>query len=299
METTQFIWMDGILVPWKDAQVHLLTHSLHYGSAVFEGIRIYETSKGPAIFRLKEHVQRLFHSASSFNMKIFFSQEQIINAIVQTAKVNEIKSGYIRPLIYFGYGKMGLSLKGAPVNIAIACWPWGSYLGDTPARVKTSSFIRIHPESSIMSAKISGHYANSILAGEEARALGYDEALLLDFQGNIAEGPGENLFIVKNDTLFTPVSGNILSGITRDSIIKIAIDLGYKVREIPMNLQTAHEADEAFFTGTAAEIHSISSIDDRKMKESLGTITLQLKNKFHEIVQGKDSKYSDWLTYVN
>jgi branched-chain amino acid aminotransferase len=296
METTEFIWMDGQLVPWNDAKIHVLSHSLHYGSAVFEGIRVYETEKGPAIFRLKEHVERLFHSASAFNMKVPFSQDEISKAIVETVKVNKIKSGYIHPLIYFGYGKMGLSLVGAPVNVSISCWPWGAYLGDKPSRVKTSSFIRIHPKSSVMTAKITGHYENSILAGEEARALGYDEALLLDHLGNVAEGPGENLFIIKGEILFTPIAGNILPGITRDSIMKISQDLGYKVREIPMSLRNVYEADEAFFTGTAAEIHSLASLDDKKMKAAPGPLTKKIRDKFKEIVEGKDERYSSWLT---
>lgn len=296
MEITEFIWMDGQLVKWDEAKIHILNHSLHYGSAVFEGIRFYDTHNGAAIFRLKEHIQRLFHSASVFNMKIPFTEEEIENAVVQLVKENKIKSGYIRPIIYFGYGKMGLSLKDTPVNISIACWPWGKYLSDK-VRVGTSKFIRIHPKSSIMSAKISGHYANSILAGEDVRARGFDEALLLDHQGNVAEGPGENIFIVKNDILLTPVAGSILPGITRESIIQIAQDLGYKVREIPMKLENIYDADEAFFTGTAAEVTLIESLDNRKLKGS-GETTKRIRDTFMEIVQGKKLKYLNWLTFV-
>jgi len=298
METTEFIWMDGHLVPWNEAKIHVLSHSLHYGSAVFEGIRFYETEKGPAIFRLKEHVQRLFHSASVFNMKIPFSEQEIFDAIVDIVRVNNAKSGYIRPLIYFGYGKMGLGLEGAPVNISIACWPWGKYLGEKPVRVGTSKYMRIHPKTSVMSAKLSGHYSNSILAGEDAKANGFDEAILLDYQGNVAEGPGENIFIVKSDTIFTPALGAILPGITRDSIIKICQDLGYKVREIPMKLENIYEADEAFFTGTAAEVTSIDSLDNKKLKGT-GETTNKIKQAFLDIVSGKNNKYSDWLTIVN
>ena len=299
MQETQFIWMDGSFVSWKDANVHILNHSLHYGSAVFEGIRFYETNNGPAIFRLKEHVERLFNSAATLNMKIPFSKEDIEKAIIETVKVNKISSGYIRPLVYHGYGKMGLSLKGAPINVSISCWPWGAYLGEKPIKVKISDFIRIHPKSSLMSAKISGHYTNSILAGEEVRSKGYDEALLLDYKGDIAEGPGENFFIVKNNVIITPPLGSILPGITRDSIIKIAHDLGIKFEEKPLKPKDAYNADETFFTGTAAEVTSIESIDDKKLKEPPGKVTSKLKSCFDEIVKGKNKKYKNWLTFVN
>jgi branched-chain amino acid aminotransferase len=299
MEETNFIWMDGKLVPWKDAKIHVLTHSLHYGSAVFEGIRFYEAENHkPAIFRLKEHVARLFNSAKAFNMKVPFSHEQIEKAIIETVKINEIKSGYIRPLIYFGYGKMGLGLAGAPVNVSIACWPWGAYLGEKPVRVKISEFMRIHPKSSVMHAKISGHYENSILASEEIHAKGYDEALLLDFEGNIAEGPGENLFIVKDNKLITPQLGKILAGITRDSIIKIAKDQSIEVQEKILKPSEVYSADEAFFTGTAAEVTSIESVDDKKMKTAPGPITSKLKQIYSEAISGKIKKYESWLSYV-
>lgn len=297
MEETKFIWMDGKLIPWHEAKIHVLTHSLHYGSAVFEGIRFYETPKGPAIFRLNDHIERLFNSANAFDMKIPFTKNEIEQATIELLKMNELKSGYIRPLVYFGYGKMGLSLPGAPVNVMIAAWPWGKYLGEKAIKVKTSSFLRIHPQSSVMSAKISGHYANSILAGEEARKSGFDEALLLDYQGNIAEGPGENFFIIKGDTIFTPRTGSILSGITRDSIIKIVQDLGYRIREIPMTKKDIEEADEAFFTGTAAELTPIAQIDSKHLKST--KITEKIKQVYLDAVQGKNSKYEDWLTYLN
>jgi len=299
MEETKFIWMDGNLVPWKEAKIHVLTHSLHYGSAVFEGIRFYETvDRRSAVFRLKEHVERLFNSAKAFNMQIPFSQEEICKAILETIKANEIKAGYIRPIAFFGYGKMGLGLKGAPVNVSIAVWPWGAYLGEKPVRVKTSGYIRIHPKSSIMEAKISGHYENSILASEEIHAKGYDEALLLDFKRNIAEGPGENIFIVKNNILITPKLGTILPGITRDSVIRIAKDEGLKVKEKILKLEEAYEADEAFYTGTAAEVTPIESIDDKKLKSAPGPVTTKLRSLYLDIVQGKNKKYESWLSYV-
>lgn len=298
MDETEFIWMDGKLVNWNEAKIHVLTHSLHYGSAVFEGIRAYKTADGTAIFRLKEHVARLFRSASAFNMQIPFSEEQINEAIIETVRKNKLEAGYIRPLIYFGYGKMGLGLKGAPVNVSIAVWPWGKYLGEKAVRVKTSKFIRINPKSSIMEAKISGHYANSILASEEVHNQGYDEALLLDFEGNVAEGPGENFFIVKNGKLITPKLGTILSGITRDSIIKIAKDQGIEVEEKTLKLGEVYKADEAFFTGTAAEITLIESLDDKKIGNGTRPVSEKLRTIFMDSVTGKNQKYKNWITIV-
>ena len=217
-KTTQQIWQNGKFVKWATATTHVLTHALHYGSGVFEGVRFYETDRGPAIFRLKEHVRRLFYSAKTLSMKIPYTQKQISEAIIQTVKVNKIKSGYIRPLCFFGYGKMGLNPTGAPVEIVIACWPWGSYLGGKPIKVQTSKFIRIHPKSLVHDAKVCGHYVNSILASIEMQRLRCDEALLLDYRGYIAEGPGENIFFAKKKVLFTPQLGTILNGITRDTI---------------------------------------------------------------------------------
>ena len=298
MDETEFIWMDGKLVPWKDAKIHVLTHSLHYGSAVFEGVRMYKTPSGPAIFRLQEHTKRLFESAKAFNMQVPFSEEEINKAIIETAKQNKLECGYIRPLIYFGYGKMGLGLKGAPVNISISMWPWGKYLGEHAIRVKTSKFMRIHPKSSIMGAKISGHYTNSILASEDVHNQGYDEALLLDFQDNVAEGPGENLFIVKDGKLITPKLGTILPGITRASIIQIAKDEKIVVEEKTLKLEDIYKADEAFFTGTAAEVTEIDSLDDKKIGSGERPISEKLKKIFMDIVQGKNPKYASWLTVV-
>jgi len=298
MEETKYIWMDGKLVPWKDAKIHILTHSLHYGSAVFEGIRLYKTSKGPAIFKLKEHIKRLFESGKAFNMKIPFTEKEINEAVIKTVKENKIQAGYIRPLVYFGYGKMGLGLKGAPVNVSIAVWPWGKYLGENAIKVKTSRFVRIHPQSSIMGAKISGHYTNSILASEDVLGQGYDEALLLDYKGNIAEGPGENLFIIKKGQLVTPKLGTILPGITRASIIQIAKDEGIKVQEKVLKLKDVYKADEAFFTGTAAEITFIDSLDDKKIGTNQKPISEKLRKIFMNVVEGKNYKYSNWLTIV-
>lgn len=299
MKKTKFIWMDESLVPWKDAKVHVLTHSLHYGSAVFEGIRFYKTKNNSAIFRLKEHTDRLFKSAKSMQMKIPYSKGKINSAIIKTVRANKIKSGYIRPIAFFGYGKMGLSSKGAPVNLSIAVWPWGAYLGTKPVKIKTSPFMRIHPKSTPADSKISGNYVNSTLAEEEAIKKGYDEALLLDFEGNVAEGSGENIFIVKKNKLYTPTLGRILSGITRNSIITIAKNLGIKVQEKKLKINEIYKADEAFFTGTATEVMPIASLDNRKIKNSFGPTTKKLKETYLDIVKGKNNKYKRWLTFIN
>ncbi len=300
MDETKFIWMDGKLVPWKDAKVHVLTHTLHYGLGVFEGIRFYDTPKGPAVFRLKDHTKRLFEGAKSSFMKVPFTEEQINNAVLKTIKENGIKAGYIRPLIYYGYGKMGLDPHGAPVNCSIAVWPWGSYLGDGAVKVKTSSYIRLHPKSTKAECKICGHYVNSIFASCEAKEKGYQEALLLDFNGNIAEGPGENLFLVKGGKIFTPKLGNILHGITRRSIMQLAKDEGIQVEEKVLTPEDLKNADEAFFTGTAAEITPIASIDDNQIgSQAPGPITTKLKQEFLDIVHGKNPKYESWLSYVD
>ena len=298
MKETNYIWMDGKIIPWADAKIHVLTHSLHYGSAVFEGLRFYETEEGPAIFRLKEHTTRLFYSADTIKLRIPFSEDEINSAIIETVKVNEIKTGYIRPLAFFGYGKMGLRPTGSPVNLSIAVWPWDSYLGANPINVKISPYIRIHPQSTSMDAKITGNYVNSTFAGVDAISNGYEEALLLDFEGNVAEGPGENIFIVKNDIVYTPPKGKILAGITRDSIITIAEDFGYSVQEKVLKPEDVYDADEAFFTGTAAEVTAIASLDDHPMKFPTGPITKKLSDTFLSIVKGLNEKYKNWLTIV-
>ncbi len=300
MDPTKYIWMDGKLVNWDDAKIHVISHTLHYGDGVFEGIRCYETDKGPAIFRLKEHIERLYYSASTLNMKVPFSEEEFIKAVKETVKVNELKSAYIRPLIIYGYGRMGVNPAGAPINCSISAWFWGKYLGEGAVKVKTSKYCRIHPKSTHMGAKICGHYANSILASLEIKKEGYDEALLLDYKGDVAEGPGENLFIVKDGKLMTPQLGTILKGITRSSIIQLAKDLNIEVEEKTLKLKDVYDADEVFFTGTAAEVTAIKSLDDKNIGESApGPITTKLKDLFLDIVHGKKDKYKDWLTYVN
>lgn len=298
MTQAGWIWIDGNLVEWDNAKIHVMSHSLHYGDAVFEGIRFYKTEKGPAVFRIAEHIKRLFYSASVFSMKVPYTSQQIATAIKETIKKNKIEEGYIRPILFFGQ-KMGLSNIDLDVHLAIIAIPWGSYLGDKAVRVKTSSFIRIHPKTSDMDAKISGHYVNSILASVEAKKQGYDEALLLDYKGNVAEGPGENIFIVKEGVLYTPKTGSILPGITRDCIIKIASDKGLKVIEKDLKLEDIYNAEEAFFTGTAAEVTPIAEVDGNKIGKSENfPITEMLKEEYMNAVRGKNKKYENWLEFV-
>jgi branched-chain amino acid aminotransferase len=300
---TEKIWMDGKFVAWENAKMHVLTHTLHYGLGVFEGIRCYNTPKGPAIFRLNEHVKRLFQSAHIFLMKIPFTENQIKNAIIDTVKVNKLKKCYIRPIVYIGYGAMGLYPKGNPINVAIAAWPWGAYLGEEGLekgiRVKLSSFIRNHVNSSMSRGKVCGYYVNSQLAKKEAISCGYDEALLLDTEGYVSEGSGENIFIVRDGVLKTTPLTSILEGITRHSIITIAKDIGIEVREERFTRDEIYIADEAFFTGTAAEVTPIREMDNRIIGNGKrGAITRRLQSIFFDIVKGKNKKYKSWLTFV-
>jgi len=293
------IWFNKKLVDWEKAKIHVLSHSLHYGSAVFEGIRCYKTKKGPAVFRLDEHIKRLFYSAKVLRMKIDLSPKEVKEAILKTIKINKLNECYIRPIVFYGE-KMGLNLKGAPLNIAIAVWPWPAYLGDKPIKVKVSKYIRIHPESTICDAKISGHYLNSILASMEIKEKGYNEALLLDYKGYVAEGPGENIFIVKNNQIFTPERGNILAGITRDTVIKLARDLNYKVIEKKIKLAELFSANEIFFTGTAVEISPIIQVNKTLInKGGEGEITKKIKEIYKKITRGEVKKYLKWLTFLN
>ena len=298
MEKTENIWMDGKLVAWEDAKIHVLTHTLHYGSGVFEGIRFYKTDKGPAIFRLHDHMARLFHSASTLEMKVPYSIKELEKAVVETVKANKITSGYIRPLVYYGYGKMGLYPHGAPVNVSIAVWPWGAYLGHDAVKVKVSSFVRVHPRSFVSEAKVCGSYVNSINASLEAKREGYGEALMLDYKGFVAEGPGENVFMVKDGTLITPSLGSILPGITRNSIIQIARDEGISAAEKNITVEELKSADEVFFTGTAAEVTAIFQIDNDQIGDgNAGPITDKLKKIYLDAVHGKVKKYDGWLRY--
>lgn len=298
------IWMDGSLVDWDDAKVHVLTHSLHYGLGVFEGIRAYETENGPAIFRLSDHIKRLFVSAHMLMIKIPYSIDELVEATKQALRVNELKSCYIRPLVYLGYGEMGLNPIPCKVNVSIAMWPWGTYLGEdglnNGIRVKISSWKRHDPNAIPPAAKSTGMYINSALAKMEALNAGYDEAILLSPQGTVSEGTGENIFVVKKGKLITPpVSAGALEGITQESIIKIANDLGYEVKVDNLLRSDLYVADEVFFTGTAAEVVPISSIDDRQIGDGKpGLVTKKIQESFFSAVKGKAPQYKDWLDYV-
>ena len=298
-----FIWFDGKMVPWRDANIHVLTHSLHYGMGVFEGIRAYKTESGPAIFRLKEHVKRLFNGTKIFQMAIQYNEEQITQAIIDVVKDNKLAACYIRPIVFIGSEKLGVSPTGNTIHTSIAAWEWGAYLGEDGLnkgiRVKTSSFTRHFVNSSLVRAKASGYYINSILAHQEVAANGYDEALLLDTEGYVSEGSGENFFMVRNGIVYTPDLASCLDGITRDSIIEIAQDLGFKVKEKRLTRDEVYTADEAFFTGTAAEVTPIRELDDRMIGDGLkGPITKQIQDVFFSTVYGKNERYKSWLTAV-
>jgi branched-chain amino acid aminotransferase len=297
------IWYDGKLVPWRDANTHVLTHSLHYGLAVFEGLRAYNTARGTAIFRLKEHTERLFNSAHIYMMKIPYDRETIMAAHKEVVRSNKLESCYIRPIAFYGSEKMGVSPKGATVHVAIAAWPWGAYLGpdalEKGIRVKTSSFARHHVNVSMCRAKYSGTYANSILANLEATEHGYDEGLLLDVDGFVAEGSGENLFMVKDGKIYEPELTSALMGITRQSIITVAEEMGYTVAARRITRDDLYIADEAFFTGTAAEVTPIREVDSRVIGSGkTGPITTKLQKAFFDIVNGKNDNYRDWLAPV-
>ncbi len=302
MLKTKKIWLDGKLTDWKKATIHILTHTLHYGLGVFEGIRSYrQAAGGSAVFRLQEHIDRLFDSAHIATITMPLSKRAMAEAIVKTLRVNHLKEGYIRPIVFIGEGEMGLSAWSNPIRVAVAVWPWGSYLGEkglrNGIRVKIASFIRHHVNSSMARAKICGSYVNSILAQKEAADSGYDEALLLDTEGYIAEGPGENIFIVEKGVLKTTPLTSILPGITRDSVITIADARGIEVKEERFTRDELYIADEAFFTGTAAEITPIREVDGRRIgKGRPGPITKELQQAFFDIVKGRKPDYSSWLT---
>ena len=299
-----FIWMDGVEVPWREANIHILTHSLHYGVAAFEGMRAYETRNGTAIFRLKEHIDRLFKTAHILGMKIPFSPKEIENASIQSVKSNKLKSAYIRPLVFYGSEGMGLHANNLSVHVSIASWMWGAYLGEDALtkgiRVKTSSFTRHMVNSVMCRAKATGGYINSVMALQEVAKDGYDEALLLDAEGMVAEGTGENLFIVKNGELFTPVLTSALEGITRETIIQLAKKLNLKISEKKITRDEVYISDEAFFTGTAAEVTPIRELDGRQIGAgSIGKMTSLLQKAYLEAVKGENTFDEDWLTFVS
>lgn len=304
MQKTEFIWLDGKMIPWDQANVHVLTHTLHYGLGVFEGVRAYEGKKGTAIFRHKEHTQRLFDSAHILMMTIPFTQDQIMEATRELLRVNKLKHGYIRPLAFMGDGEMGLHAMSNAIRVAIAAWPWGTYLGEEGVkkgiRLKVSSFTRHHVNAVLNKAKASANYVNSILAKREALKAGYDEALLLDADGYVAEASGENIFIVKNGVVKTTPSGSsILDGITRHSVMTVLKDNGINVVEQRFTRDEVYLADEVFLTGTAAEITPIRELDDRTIGAGKpGPITQKVQETFFSIVRGENEKYKDWLDYI-
>lgn len=304
VEKLKKIWMDGRFVDWDDANIHILSHTLHYGLGAFEGIRCYLCDDGnSAIFKLKEHVDRFFNSAHIGQIDIPFSKEEITNAIIETVKINGLKESYIRPIVFIGDGAMGIHPKDNPIRVAIAVWQWGAYLGDdglkNGIRAKTSSFTRHHVNIMMTKAKICGNYVNSVLAKREVVQDGYDEAVILDPEGYVCEATGENIFIVQNGNLKTPPLTSVLPGITRDSVISIALDRGIRVIEERFTRDELYVADEAFLTGTAAEITPIRQVDNRSIGNGKpGEITQTFQNIFFDIIRGKQEKYKKWLTYI-
>ncbi len=297
------IWMDGGLVNWDDAKVHVLTHALHYGSGVFEGIRAYKTEQGTAVFRLKDHVDRLFDSAKILRLDIPYSREEITKAIKETIKVNRLESCYIRPLVYRGFNRLGLNPFSCPVQVMIAAWEWGAYLGEEALakgiKAMISSWQRSHINSTSAKAKICGNYINSIFANMEAIDSGAEEAILLDSNGYVAEGPGENIFWVKDGVIYTPPLTSVLGGITRKTVITIALEMSYEIREEFVARDVLYLADEAFFVGTAAELTPIREIDHHTIGSGeRGPISKQIQENLFNVFKGKEKKYIDWLDFV-
>ena len=303
MQETEWIWLDGSLVRWREAQVHVLTHALHYGLGVFEGIRCYECHDGrSAVFRLREHIERLFGSAHVLDLPMPFPRQKISDACLETVRANKLRECYLRPIAFMGDGEMGLAARPA-TRVAIAAWPWGAYLGDEGMqrgiRVKTSSFQRFHPNTLMTKAKATGHYVNSILAAREARTAGYDEALLLDVDGYVSEASGENIFIVSDGVVKTTPLPTVLGGITRQAVLTLLADLGIPAREERFTRDEVYLADEAFFTGTAAEVTPIRELDDRRVGAGArGELTRRLQDLFFAIVRGKEERYRSWLAYL-
>ena len=304
MEQADLIWHNGELVAWEDAKVHVLTHGLHYGTGVFEGVRAYETTKGTAIFRHLDHIDRLFKSAELYYMPIPYTQAEIRQATHELIAANGLTECYIRPIAFRGYGQMGLYPLDAPVEVAIATWPWGAYLGEDSkthgVRAKVASWRRIPHDALIPHAKASGQYLNSILAKIEAHKAGYEEAILLDSRGFVGEGSGENIFLVRNNVILTPsLSGGILEGITRNSVLQIARDLGYEIIERDLARTEMYLADEVFVSGTAAEVVPVREIDDHPIGDGRrGPVTADVQRVFDDALRGRDPRYADWLDVV-
>ncbi|MDE0096321.1 MAG: branched-chain amino acid transaminase [Gammaproteobacteria bacterium] len=297
------IWMDGGLVPWREARVHVLTHTLHYGMGVFEGVRAYKAGKGTAIFRLREHTRRLFQSAHILGMKIPWSEEEVNRAQVEVLRENGLETGYLRPMAFLGSEGMGLRADNLSVHLSIAAWEWGAYLGEENLekglRVRVSSFSRHHVNVTMCRAKANGHYVNSMLALQEALVTGYDEALLLDTNGFVMEGSGENLFIVRDGVIYTPDLTSALDGVTRRTVNRIIADEGFRLVEKRITRDEVYIADEAFFTGTAAEVTPIREVDERQIGEGCrGPVTERIQRRFFDAVHGRVPEYEEWLTYV-
>jgi branched-chain amino acid aminotransferase len=302
MDATEKIWMNGELVDWADAKIHVGTHGLHYGTGVFEGIRCYETEQGPAIFRLSDHMQRFLESARLLYMEIPYSLEELNAAVVETVAANGLDECYIRPIGYVGYGELGVDPRDNPIDVAIMTWPWGAYLGEESAKhgitAKVSSWKRVGPNTIPHVAKATGIYLNSMLATTEAKRAGYQEAILLTDEGMVADGPGESIFVVKNGRISTPdLSASILTGVTRDTVMQIAADLGYEVREREIIRTELYLADEVFMTGTAAEIAPIRSVDDHLIGEP-GPVTRAIQQAYADCVRGRGERYARWLEHV-
>lgn len=299
MKKPEKIWMNGRFINWKDANTHVLTHSLNYGSSVFEGIRFYKTSRGTAIFCLRGHIERLFYSANLAGITIPYSKDEIAKIIKKSIKINKVKEGYIRPLFFYGSGWIQVDPSFCKPNFVIAILPLKEYHKKKMIKIRVSRFIRPHPKSTYTNAKLSGNYINSILAILDVKRYGYDEALLLDHKGYVAEGPAENFFMVKDGKIYTPKVGNILNGITRKCIIKISRDLGYKVYEKDIRPSELKNIDEAFFSGTAVGIHPIGMIGKKKIGNGdIGEITKRLMKTYSDVVAGNDKKYHSWLDFL-
>ncbi len=302
IEPTENIWMDGELVPWAEARIHVLTHSLHYGMGVFEGIRAYETERGPAVFRLTDHIERLFASARILMMEIPYTVEELVAAVKETVRVNGLASCYIRPIAFYGYGEMGLNTLPCEVHVAIACWPWGAYLGDDAltrgVRMKISSWSRHDHNTMPPAAKTTGNYVNSSLAKVEALKAGYDEAIMLNAAGFVSECTGENIFVARRDVLLTPpMAAGALEGITAHSVTTIARDLGLEVRSEFLARSDLYTAEEMFVCGTAAEVSAVNSVDDRPIP-CPGPKTLAIADEFTRAVRGRVDAYKDWCEHV-
>ncbi len=304
MQPTKYIWMDGELVDWDDATIHVLSHGLHYGTGAFEGIRAYETDQGPAVFRLTEHIERLARSCKALGIPVEWSVDEIVRASKEVFSANDLTSGYIRPLVFYGTGSMGLNPAGASVHTMIATWEWGAYLGEDGVtngiRAKVSSWRRIGHDSLMPNAKLTGGYVNSVQAKQEALRGGYDEAIMLNTDGFVAEGSGENLFLIRNGVVRTPsLASGVLEGLTRDAVITMLRDDGYEVIEEEITRTDLYYADEMFMTGTAAEVTPIREVDDRPVGDGRpGPVTKRAQELFVETVTGENERYNDWLDYI-